>query len=160
MLPCRMRKKLERLSSTLGSLLKARGMLARLSEYRILGQWEKTVGPVVASHARPRTVRAGRLYLTVDSPAWMQQLSLLKPEIIEKVNQGLGRQAIKDLALDLGEIGPVGKQARSSRPRGELGPEERGKIEAYLAEVRDPEVKEALRRLIEKDFLRKKEGAR
>jgi hypothetical protein len=133
-------------------------MTGRLSEYRILGQWERTVGGVIASHARPVSVRGSRLFLAVDSPAWMQQLSLLKPEIIEKVNRGLGRKdAIREIALNLGE---VTASQRFSPPRTvpyELSAEEQNKIAGLTAEIRDPEVREALRRLIEKDFLRKKE---
>jgi hypothetical protein len=133
-------------------------MSGRLSEYRILGQWERTVGGLIASHARPIGVRGSKLVLAVDSPAWMQQLSLLKPEIIEKVNRGLGKKdAIKEVALKLGEVTAI---QRFSPPRPmpyQLTAEEQGKIEGFVADVRDPDVRESLRRLIEKDFLRKKD---
>ena len=99
-----MKKKLDRLSYTLGSMLKARGLGSRLSEYRIFGQWEKAVGPVIARHAQPQAVRGKKLTLVVDSPAWMQQLSLLKPEIMEKVNSTLGKKTINDITLRIGEV--------------------------------------------------------
>jgi hypothetical protein len=151
-----MGKKPERLSSALGALLKARGMQARLSEYRILGQWEKTVGRVIASHARPVTVRGARLFLTVDSAAWMQQLSMLRPEIIEKVNRALGRAAIREIALNLGEV-PTGERSSEPPPvRAVLTAEERGRIEDTVAEIHDPDVRQALRRVMEKDLVSKK----
>ncbi len=99
-----MGRKLDRLSHTLGSMLKARGLGSRLDEYRVFGQWEKSVGPVIARHAQPQTVRGKKLTLVVDSPAWMQQLSLLKPQIVEKVNRNLGKETIKDIMLRLGEV--------------------------------------------------------
>jgi hypothetical protein len=151
-----MRKKPERLSATLGTLLKARGMESRLSEYRILGQWEKTVGRVIAGHARPVAVRGGKLFLNVDSPAWMQQLSMLKPEIIEKVNRGLGKETIKGITLNLGEIPASGTpEERLVLP--ELTAGERGTIEQYISEVRDADIRQSIRRVIEKDLRRKKE---
>jgi hypothetical protein len=132
-------------------------MSGRLSEYRILGQWERTVGSVIASHARPVSVRGSKLYLLVDSPAWMQQLSLLKPELIEKVNRGLGKNhAIKEIALNLGEVSAARRFSPQPSVRYQLTPEEQGKIEAIVAEVRDHDVRESIRRVIEKDFLRKK----
>jgi predicted nucleic acid-binding Zn ribbon protein len=152
-----MRKKLERLSAALGNLLSARGMQGRLSEYRILGQWEKTVGVVIAGHARPATVRGSKLFLVVDSPAWMQQLSLLKPEIIDKVNRGLGRQAIKDIVLNIGDVEAGQKRSRDvPRAPVELNSEEHAQIDRYIKDVQDPELRGVLRRVIEKDFLSKR----
>ena len=155
-----MAKKLDKLSSTLGSMLKALGLQSHLSGYRIFGQWEQTVGAVIARHARPQTVRGTKLYLSVDSPAWMQQLSLMKPELIEKVNKNLGRDAIKDIALKLGEIdSPEARPKEEAPPRMPLNAEEREKVEQYVQEVHDPDVREALRRVIEKDLESKKGAA-
>ncbi len=153
-----MAKKLERIASPLKNLLQAHGFSGRLSEYRILGQWTGMVGELIASHTRPVSVRGSKLYLGVDSPAWMQQLSLLKPELIEKVNRGLGKQdAIKEIALNLAEIGGNKRDRPAPSVRYQLTDEERAKIDGFIADVRDPEVRESLRRLIEKDFLRKKD---
>ena len=59
-------------------------------------------------------LRGKKLFLAVDSPAWMQQLSLLKPEIIEKVNAALGKEAVKEITLNIGEVQPV--RSPASRP--------------------------------------------
>jgi hypothetical protein len=153
------RKKLEKISNTLGGILKARGLQARLSEYRILGKWEESVGKVIARHARPVSLHGRKLFLAVDSSAWMQQLSLLRPEIIEKVNRVLGRNSITEIALNLGEIPQsAGTPARTGPGiRVDLSAEDRGKIEAHLEQIRDADVRAAVRRVIEKDFLSKKE---
>ncbi len=156
MLRCRMAKRPEKLSSTLAGVLKARGLQGRLSEYRILVQWEDIVGAVIARHARPQSVRAKKLTLVVDSPAWMQQLSLLKPELIEKVNKNLGKDRIKDITLRLGEIDYSGKRAEEAPAPVPLDAEDRERIERYVREVADPETRAALKRLIEKDFQSRK----
>lgn len=153
-----MGKKLDRLSYTLGSMLKARGLGSRLSEYRVFGQWEKAVGPVIARHAQPQAVRGKKLTLVVDSPAWMQQLSLLKPEIMEKVNSTLGKETIKDITLRLGEV-----ESREQPPEEPvvsyvLSQDERKKIEDYVRGISDADTREAVRRVIEKDFLSRKRG--
>jgi hypothetical protein len=152
-----MARKLDRLSMTLDKLLKARGFQGRVHEYRIFGQWERAVGGVIAQHAQPVSVRGNKLALVVDSPAWMQQLSLLKPEIIEKLNKLLGREAIKDLTLKLGEIAPPHELSAPEEPAGPpLGPEERAKIEDYVRGIVDAEAREAIRRVIVKDFTSRK----
>ena len=151
-----MRRKLDRLSHTLGSMLKARGLGSRLDEYRVFGQWERSVGPAIARHAQPQTVRGKKLTLVVDSPAWMQQLSLLKPEIMEKVNRNLGKGAIKEITLRLGEVESREQLPEEPPARTVLGPDEREKIEVYVREIGDADTREALRRVVEKDFLSRK----
>lgn len=153
-----MRKKLDRLSYTLGSMLKARGLGGRLSEYRVFGQWEKSVGPVIARHAQPQAVRGKKLTLVVDSPAWMQQLSLLKPEIMEKVNSTLGKEAIKDITLRLGEVESREQPMEEPLVSYVLNQDEQEKIEEYVRGISDPAIREAISRVIEKDFLSRKRG--
>ncbi len=154
-----MAKKLERLSSTLGSTLKARGLQGRLMEFRIVSRWEKTVGPAIARHAEPRVLRGKKLYLSVDSPAWMQQLSLMKPELIEKLNSDLGKGVIQDIALNMGEIAPAsGREPDRPPARLPLSDEERGRIEQIVKDIPDPETRDAIKRVIEKDFQSKKTG--
>jgi len=154
-----MGRKLDRLSRTLGSMLKARGLGSRLDEYRVFGQWEKSVGPVIARHAQPQTVRGKKLTLVVDSPAWMQQLSLLKPQIVEKVNRNLGKETIKDIMLRLGEVDSRNHASEAPPARTALGRDEREKIEGYVREISDTDIREAVRRVIEKDFLSRKRSA-
>ena len=147
---------LDRLSMTLGKLLKARGFQGRLHEYRIFGLWERSMGSMIARHAQPQSVRGKRLSLIVDSPAWMQQLTLLKPDIIEKLNKSLGRTAIKDITLKLGEI-PVDHERTPEEPTATpLDPDERATIEQYVAKITDVATRDAIRRVIEKDFLSRK----
>jgi predicted nucleic acid-binding Zn ribbon protein len=154
-----MGRKLDRLSHTLGSMLKARGLGSRLDEYRVFGQWEKSVGPAIARHAQPQTVRGKKLTLVVDSPAWMQQLSLLKPQIVEKVNRNLGKETIKDITLRLGEVESREHPSEGPQVRTVLGRDEWEKIEDYVRDISDVDTREAVRRVIEKDFLSRKRGA-
>ena len=151
-----MAHKLDRLSMTLGKLLKASGFQGRLHEYRIFGQWEQSVGSMIAHHAQPQSVRGSRLSLIVDSPAWMQQLTLLKPEIIEKLNKSLGRTAIKDITLKLGEIRVDHEHTPEEPPATPLDPEERATIEQYVAKIADVATRDAIRRVIEKDYVSRK----
>lgn len=152
----RMAKKMDKFSGTLLKILKANGLESRLSEYRVFGQWEKTVGKVLACHAQPQSVRGKKLTLLVDSPAWMQQISLLKPEIIEKLNRGLGKEAISDIMLKFGEVAPSGGPPDDIPVRTSLSEEDHATIRQYVKDINDPDMKEAITRVIEKDFLSKK----
>ncbi len=152
-----MARTIDKLAVTLGKILKARGLEARLHEYRIAIQWEQTVGPGIARHAMPQTLRGSKLVLTVDSPAWMQQLSLLKPEIIKKLNVTLGREAIRDITLKLGELTPSDRNAPRFKPGSEtLTDDERARIERSVELIGDKDLRESVKRVLEKDVLSKK----
>ena len=128
-----------------------------MSEYRVFGQWDKAVGPAIARHARPVAVRGPKLSLVVDSSAWMQQLALLKPEIIEKLNVLLGRAAIKEISLKLGEVPRVQETVPAYQPAPvRLDEETMEQIDGYVRGINDAETRAGLRRLIEKDFQQKK----
>jgi hypothetical protein len=155
-----MARGIDKFSKTLSRILKARGLEGRLHEYRIFAAWDRAVGPAIARHARPRTLRGRKLALIVDSPAWMQQLTLMKPEIVEKLNRELGAETVGDMTMRLGEVAPEARPEEDAVPAGvELSADERETIEQYLHDIADRETREALRRVVEKDFLRKKKGA-
>ncbi len=76
------------------------------------------------------------------------------------MNRSLGKDAIKEIALKLGEIvSTKGPQAEEAPARLPLNAEEREKIEQYVQHVQDPDVRAAIRRVIEKDFQIKKGAA-
>jgi hypothetical protein len=149
-------RKIERISATLEKLLARRGLSARLREYRVFGVWNKAVGEVLARHAQPAAVRGKKLTVTVDSSAWMQQLSLLKPEIIGNLNQMLGENAVESITLRLGEVTVrLRDEAPRPLPNASLRQEERDKIDAVVRDIPDPTVRDSLRHLMEKDLLAK-----
>jgi hypothetical protein len=156
-----MARRIDKLSKTLARILKARGLEGRLHEYRIFGLWSRAVGPAIARHAQPRALRGKKLALIVDSPAWMQQLTLMKPELIEKLNRELGAETIGDLTMRLGEIVLSDRPEADDGPTGaELSSEERETIEQYVHGVVDNETREAMRRVVEKDFMSRKKRQR
>lgn len=151
-----MGKKVEKISDTIGRVLARRGMAGKLKEYRIFGQWEKVVGKVVARHARPLSLRGKKLTVLVDSSAWMQQLSQLRPELIEKANRAFGQETVASIILKLGEVPFSGSTVREAREAPPLSDQERKQVEEYVRALQDGETREAARRLIEKDMRIKK----
>jgi hypothetical protein len=151
------RGKVEKLSSTIERILNDRGWGAKLKEYRVFSLWQKAVGPGIARHAQPASIRGKRLTVMVDSSAWMQQLSLMKPEVLSRVNDRLGPDGIESITLKLGELERADVRPEEYQPAdGKLETGEQKRIEEYLAGVKDPEAREALKKVMEKDLLNKK----
>ncbi|HLK10880.1 MAG TPA: DUF721 domain-containing protein [Candidatus Binatia bacterium] len=91
-----------------------------LADYAVWGHWEEVAGPVLARHARPRRLRRGVLVIDVDDSSWMQELLLLKPELCARLNARVGRTAVRDVFIVLGEPPPHPASARRA-PAGRSG---------------------------------------
>jgi len=156
-----MASKIDRLSVTLVKILSARQLQSRLHEYRIVAQWARTVGPSIAHHAQPRTFKGGRLTIVVDSPAWMQQLSLMKPEIMQKLNARLGMEKIRDITMKLGEVEPtLAVPVEDDQSTMVLSADDQRRIEQCSQTIGDQEIRESVRRVFEKDLLNRKKKKR
>jgi predicted nucleic acid-binding Zn ribbon protein len=59
--------------------------------------WPAAVGELVAAHAEPTAERDGVLVVTCSSAVWAQELDLMAPELIERVNGLLAGGCIRRL---------------------------------------------------------------
>lgn len=85
--------------SVLDALTRTMGVRDRLEPYRVWKVWAEVVGPQTAQHAQPFRLRGGVLEVLVDHPVWMQQLQLLKPRILERLNRAIAPALLEDIHL-------------------------------------------------------------
>jgi predicted nucleic acid-binding Zn ribbon protein len=146
-------KKATRAGSVLKQLMQQPGMGEQLSRHQAWLIWDQLVGEQIAARARPRKLRQGVLEVAVDHPVWMQQLHMLKPTILEKINARIPNAGITDIYLRQGkpneQIGPRRRQAYKPPPwrDNELSPAERAEIEGQLEVLADEELKQEMREL-------------
>ena len=76
----------------------------RLREAKAWQFWEEAVGAHIASKATPVAFRDGTLTVRVSSSAWMQQLSLMKREIVGQLNAAIGYSLVNDLFFRQGTV--------------------------------------------------------
>ncbi len=57
---------------------------------RVQGEWEDAVGPTVAGEAQPRAENGGAITVECSSAVWAQELELLGPDLLERLNGALG----------------------------------------------------------------------
>lgn len=89
--------------AVLDALTRKMGVHERLEPYRAWKVWAEVVGPQTAQHAQPFRLRAGVLEVRVDHPVWMQQLQLLKPRILERLNKAIAPGVLADIHLRHGQ---------------------------------------------------------
>jgi hypothetical protein len=137
-----------------------RGLEPKLREYRAWLIWDQVVGPQIAARARPIRVRDAVLEVRVDQPVWMQQLQLLKPKILARLNERLGEGVLRDIFLRRGAIPPRETPTEPADPFAwkaiPLSPEEQAAIEKVLAPLTDPELQSRLRTILTRQSQLKK----
>jgi predicted nucleic acid-binding Zn ribbon protein len=59
--------------------------------------WGEAVGDVVAGEAQPISERAGVVTVACRSAVWAQELDLMAPDVIERLNQAAGGPLVRGL---------------------------------------------------------------
>ena len=145
-----------RAGDLLSGLLAGWGLDERLQQYRALVIWDEVVGPQIAARTRPEKIRDGVLEVCVDQPTWMQQLQLLKPQILTKLNGQLGDNPLREIYLKRGSVtrtARTGRQPHQPNWRSvSLAPGEEAELRTLLAGVGDEELRRELESLLTKQL--------
>ncbi len=72
-------------------------------DHRIWEIWDGIVGQPIARNARPSWIRKGRLRVRVSGPIWLQELEFAAETIRDRLNEALGRPAVKRIEFRLGD---------------------------------------------------------
>lgn len=127
----------------------------KLKEHLVLEVWDEVVGEYIAKQTQPESIRDNKLFVRVSTLPWIRQLESLKQMIIERLNKRVGKGAVKELQLSIGEIpGPKDLKAIDSHRKWldiELDKSYLESINKDLIHIRDPETRDALSRTIIKD---------
>lgn len=124
-----------------GSSERKRGALT----VRVFAAFEQ-LGPPFTTHAEPTFYRTGVLSLLVDDPTWMTELTFLKAELLTRINHLVGKETVKELRMRHGKLSRIKKKVPQKAEPPVLTADAVRRIEEWADEIRDPEVKEAMRR--------------
>ena len=65
----------------------------------VFARWEEIVGPAVAAHACPLSVRGGVLVIGADQPGWATQLRFLGPDLLARLASVAGQDAVQRVEI-------------------------------------------------------------
>ena len=154
---------LQRLGNVLQGILKKHNIFFDSEEQRLLEVWQKAVGPQISVQTRPDRLKRNTLFVKVSSSVWMHQLHILKQDIIEKINELLGKELIKNVHFSIGAIpSTMSTNSYSSSFSPDSYPlrdKDKKLIEKSISSVEDPELKEILRRVMTKNIIRRRLSA-
>ena len=59
--------------------------------------WPSVVGDVIAAEAGPTAERGGTVTVSCRAAVWAQELDLMAPELVARLNAALGHEAVRSL---------------------------------------------------------------
>lgn len=68
----------------------------------VMYHWRDIVGERIAAHARPTGVQDNTLIVSVTNSVWCHHLSVLKLQIIDKINNFIGEKLVTDIRFKAG----------------------------------------------------------
>ena len=109
---------------------------------QLMADWPSVIGPALAGVTTPQKLSHGTLTLACSGPTAME-LTHLAPQIIQRINAHLGRQAVERLRFVQHRPATLRPTPPKPKPAAPLPP----RIQASLEEVADEGLREALARL-------------
>ena len=89
------KKRPSSIADVLADVLKGTGIAARVEQAGILPEWGTLVGSQISRVTEPISITAdGTLFVNVTTNAWMNELSLLEPELLRALNVKAGRTPV------------------------------------------------------------------
>ena len=81
----------------IAQLLKTYKLDNRLDETSLVNSWEDVMGPMIAKHTKSIFINQHKLFVTLDSAALRNELSLAKTRIITMLNETAGKEMVKEI---------------------------------------------------------------
>jgi predicted nucleic acid-binding Zn ribbon protein len=90
------KKKPSMLGDVLAGVLRDTGVAARVEQAGLIPEWPSLVGPQIALVTEPTSITAdGTMFVKVTTNAWMNELSLMEPELLKALNGKPDRVPVK-----------------------------------------------------------------
>jgi hypothetical protein len=117
--------------------------------HKLSQNWKDIAGPNIARHSSPYDIQNRRLIINVDETVWINELTLCKDDIKDKIHKFLRlnaeRNLIESLRFREGEVSRYEVEKKKNITF-KLSPDTLKLIEEKIASVDDKKLKEALKK--------------
>lgn len=85
------------LSEVLQRFLRENGLETPLQQKRLIDSWEKIAGKAVARYTQEKFIRNQTLFVKISNPALRADLSMMREELVNRLNQEVGSRLITEI---------------------------------------------------------------
>ena len=93
------RRDVQSISDLLNKYLRSEGLEIPLQQKRVIDSWETVVGKMVASYTREKFIKNQTLFIKVINPALRQDLSMMRTQLVKRLNAQVGAMVIVDVKI-------------------------------------------------------------
>lgn len=91
------RQKVETLRDILLRNLREQGLETPLMQKRLVEAWPQVVGPIIARYTLNTYIYNQTLFVRLSNPALRSDLSMMRSELVRRLNDAVGEQVITDV---------------------------------------------------------------
>jgi len=151
---------LDNVKDVLEQTLDILGLKRGIRKARAITCWPEVVGDEIANHAQAKSIKNGILFVTTSSPAWAQEMSLMKKRLIKKLNHHLGEVDVKDIKFSPRGISPAAEpgthKTKEDLSRVKLTIVDSQKIDKIIEGLSDKKLEKKIRKVLVSDQKLKK----
>ncbi|MBN1398342.1 MAG: DUF721 domain-containing protein [Bacteroidetes bacterium] len=93
-------KSIKSIETAIEELINDLGIKKKLVEVDAVVHWEEVVGKKIAQMTEATRITKGVLFVSVKTSTWRNELTIRKKEIIEKLNNFIGKEIVKDIKFN------------------------------------------------------------
>jgi len=138
----RRRKFFQQIGGTIQDLLANLDTGGHFELVRLIRLWPEVVGETIARRTEVAALKFHVAVVKVSTAMWIQELNLMRPQILSRVNAAMRNDAVRDIRFVLGKM-----NRHERRHLRTVGRAARKPIE--LPELQNPELRRAFDSLIE-----------
>lgn len=140
------------------------GLSKRFQSQMAILHWREIVGDEIAEHAWPVLVQRGQMLVSVNNSVWNHHLSMMKYDIIDKINNFLGDKVILSMRFQAGYLKNYQNEDKGENADSDdrslrqklrairLEPEDVQKAHSMVADLADEHLRKKVLRLIFKEM--------
>ena len=87
------------LDEVLKKLLREEGLEMPLLQKRLVDAWEVVTGNVVSRYTAEKYIRNQTLFVKITNPALRQDLSMMRTQLVKRLNEQAGSFVISDIKI-------------------------------------------------------------
>ena len=87
------------LDEVLKKLLREEGLEVPLLQKRLVDAWEVVTGNVVSRYTAEKYIRNQTLFVKITNPALRQDLSMMRTQLVKRLNEQVGSFVISDIKI-------------------------------------------------------------
>ena len=93
------KRQVKSLDEILGILLREQGLETPLQQKRLIDSWGEVTGALVARYTAEIFIKNQTLYVKITNPALRQDLSMMRSQLVKRLNTTVGAMIISDIHI-------------------------------------------------------------